>query len=94
MADRPAGLPHLRGEQVQDKLILVSRDRSRYSVEARPLGERADRCLGVIEAFAKARDAGLSLLTAFPTFSAVELAEVPRVRAKLDALGGWTPPKA
>lgn len=86
-------LPHLRDQQVQDKLVLVSRDRSDYSVDVRPLGERADRCLGVIQAFVKARDAGLGLLTAFRTFSVVELAEVPRVRAKLDALGGWTPPE-
>lgn len=86
-------LPHLRDEQIQDKLFLISRERAKYTVEVRPLGERADRCLGAINAFTTARAAGLSLLTAFTKLSAGELAEVPRVRAKLDALGGWTPPE-
>jgi len=87
-------IPHLRDEGIQDKLFLLSRERAKYSVEVHPLGERADRCLGTIKAFTTARDAGLSLLTAFPNLSAQELADVPRVRAKLDALGGWTPPGA
>ncbi len=87
-------LPHLRDKEIQDKLILVSRDRGKYSVTVRPLGERADRCASAIQAFAQVREAGLRLVTAFPKLSAVELAEVPRVRAKLDAMGGWQPPEA
>jgi hypothetical protein len=87
-------LPHLRDEQVHNKLFLVSRERAKYAVDVRPLGEHADRFLGAIEAFSKARIDGLSLRSALPMLSALELAEVPRVRTKLDALGGWTPPGA
>lgn len=87
-------VPHLRDQDIHDKLFFISRERAKYSVEVHPLGEHADRCLGAIQAFATARAAGLSLLTAFHKLSALELAEVPRVRAKLDALGGWTPPEA
>lgn len=89
----PQLLPHLRDNEIQNKFFHISRVRDKYSVKVRPLGERADRCLPAIQAFMKAREAGLSLLTAFPKLSAVELAEVSRVRAKLDAMGGWAPPE-
>ncbi len=85
-------LPHLRDEAIENEVFSISRVGAKFRVEVRPLGERADRCTGVIEAFLRARGEGLSLLSAFAEYTAAELAEIERVRLKLDAVGGWTPP--
>jgi len=86
-------LPHFDDEDLQDKLFVVTRDGARHGVEVQPLGERADRCTAAIEGFRKAREEGLSLLVAFPEYSAAELGEVPEIRRMLDAVGGWDPPE-
>jgi hypothetical protein len=88
----PQLMPHLDDANAQDKLFLISRARDKYTVQVRALGDRADRCLSVIQGFAKTRDAGLNLLSAFPKLSAEQMAELPSVKARLDAMGGWAPP--
>ena len=95
---RPTGLaaklvPHLKDKDVADKLILISRQGTTdYSVEARPLGPDANRGEVEINAFVERVDEGLQLRGAFPEMTPAELAEVPKVAARLEALGGWVPP--
>lgn len=85
--------PHLRDDHAfADKLFLIRREGARFYVDVRPLGEHADRCEAAVGAFLRDNSEGLSLLSAFPSFTATELAEVESVRAKLDAVGGWQPP--
>lgn len=85
-------LPHLKAENCSDKLILISRREANYSVEARPLGPDARRGEVEIKAFAERIENGLQLDGAFLAMTHTELAEVPKVAARLAALGGWTPP--
>jgi hypothetical protein len=85
-------LPHLRDPHIDEKYFVITRSGAVHAVVARPLGERADRCVDVIQAFRSGREGGLSLLTAFHSYSAEDLAEVPRVRRLLDADDGWSPP--
>lgn len=84
--------PHLNEEKIAAKLFLVSRDDFRYRVAVRPLGERADRCEHAISGFLKAQENGLKLTSAFPAYSAAELAEIEEIRTLLDAQDGWEPP--
>ena len=85
-------LPHLLGDDTAEKLFSITRNGAVFSVKVQALGEDADRCPGVIKGFVEAQEKGLSLRSAFPAYSAVELAEVPSVRRVLDARGGWEPP--
>lgn len=84
--------PHLKDPQIAEKIFLVSRLFKRFKIEVRPLAENADRGAQVILAFKTAWEGGLKLIDAFPKMSPSEIAEVERVRRKLDAIGGWTPP--
>jgi hypothetical protein len=86
-------LPHLRDSDVDNKLFVISRVQWKFDVTVRPLGERADRCTDIVKAFVAAHSRGLSLLSAFPKLSPADWAEVPRMRARLNTLGGWTPPE-
>ncbi len=95
---RPAGLaakliPHLKGEGAADKLILISKPtRTDYSVISRPLGTDANRGEAEIQAFSEKFDNGLQLGLAFRAMTCNELAEVPKVAARLGAMGGWIQP--
>lgn len=84
--------PHLGEEDMANKLYLIRRDGGRYLVETQDLGERADRCDRVITGFLKAREEGLRLTSAFPSYTSEELAEVEEVKRFLDAVGGWSAP--
>ena len=84
--------PHLRDPDIADKVVEITRDGARYRVQARPLGEDADRNVSAIRAYQAARGRGLLLASALPQFSAVTLAELPSIRRQLDARGGWKPP--
>jgi hypothetical protein len=85
--------PHLKDPDIASKVLLISRNVNRYRVEARPLARDADHGADVVAAFKTASENGLQLVTAFPRLSAAEIAEVERVRRKLDAIGGWSPPQ-
>jgi hypothetical protein len=80
-------LPHLKGSHLADKLFLIGRNGMRYSVRTQPLAATADRGVSAIQAFLEARADGLSLVTAFPAMTAAEIADLDRVRRKLDAMG-------
>ena len=82
-------LPHLTGHGTENKLLLVTRHTSKFYVEVASLSDDADRCTKVIQSFLTARESDLSLLTAFPQFSATDLADVPSIRRALNAVGGW-----
>ena len=88
----PLLVPHLRDEAIASKVILISRNGAKYTVEARALGANAKRGEHQIKAFVDDREAGMTLGSAFPHMTPEELAEVPTIAAKLDALGGWEPP--
>jgi hypothetical protein len=86
-------LPHLEDPTgYADKVFAVTRNGGKFTVRVHALGERADRCVSVVAGFVKARAEGLSLLAAFPEYSAVEFSEIGTVRRGLDAVGGWVPP--
>ena len=86
-------IPHLRDPDIANKVVFISRDNSRYRVEVRPLAENADRGAAAISAFQAACEEGLELSSAFPQLSSADIAEVERVRRKLDAVGGYAPSK-
>lgn len=83
---------HLRDKAVASKVILISRNGAKYTVEARPLAPNAKRGEGVIKAFLEEQQTGLKLESAFPRMTPEELSEVPTIAAKLAAIGGWEPP--
>jgi len=75
-------------EDLASTLVSIARGKNyRYTVQVRPLGEHADRGSAAIESFLRARKGGLRLSMAFLTMSPLEMAEVPRIRRKLDAIG-------
>jgi len=86
-------LPLLKDSDISDKVVMISRQGSRFTARSQPLAENGDRCASAIEAFLAARKDGLKLVSAFPKLSAAELAEVERVRRKLAAVGGYVAPK-
>ena len=83
----------LRDEGIAEKVVLLSRDGSRYTARSQPLGEDADHGDAAIASFIEAQQAGLKLAGAFAQPTAAELAEVERVRRKLDAVGGYKLPE-
>ena len=85
-------MPLLKDSGIADKVVLLSRDGPRYAARSQPLAEEADRGDAVISAFLEAQKNGLKLADAFSQPSAGELAEVERIRRKLDAVGGYKPP--
>jgi hypothetical protein len=82
----------LRDEGIAEKVVLLSRDGSRYSARSQPLAADADHGDAAIASFVEAQKVGLKLAGAFPQPAAAELAEVERVRRKLDAVGGYKLP--
>jgi hypothetical protein len=88
----PLLVPHLRDPDVASKLILLRRDGPKYGVEVRKLGPNAKRGESAIREFLELRGEGLQLQSAFELMSPVELSEVPKVAAKLEAIGGWEQP--
>lgn len=84
--------PFTRDPEIANKVLLISRSGSRYRVEAKPLSENADRGVEAIRTFLEARKAGLSLKSAFLQPTADEMREIPRLRRKLDAIGGSAGP--
>lgn len=88
----PLLVPHLRDKAIANKVILISRNGAKYSVEARDLAANARRGEQQIKAFLDEREAGLKLVAAFAHLPPAELAEVPAIATKLAALGGWQPP--
>jgi hypothetical protein len=86
-------LPHLRGDDLANKLFRVQRTGAKFVVEVQALGVDADRCVSVVKGFLAAREQGLSLSSAFPEYSATDLAEVPAVQRMVDAIGGWKAPE-
>jgi hypothetical protein len=88
-----AGLqPVLSDPGVADKVALISRTGNRYTVRAQPLAETADHGEAAIARFEEDVNAGLKLSSAFIAPAAAELAEIPSIRRKLDAIGGYRPP--
>lgn len=95
---RPEGLagrlmPHLKDKDNVNKVILLRRDGAVYTVEARPLGSDAKRCEVEIKAFLDDVEKGLRLDSAFRHMTPEELADVPKIQKRLEALGGWKPPR-
>lgn len=86
--------PHLRGEDLVNKLFRIQRLGAKYVVDVQALAPDADRCVVVVKDFDAAHKSGLKLSSAFPDFTPAELAEVPQVRQMLDSVGGWKAPEA
>jgi len=86
--------PFLKDPNISNKLFLVSRSGMQYRVECRDLGEKADRGEIEIQAFLKQLENGLELRNAFPFYPPADLAEIERVRKKLNAMGGYSLPNA
>lgn len=86
-------LPFLQDDDIAKKVLFVSRNGAKYTVEARPLAEHAYQGEREIEAFEEQRKNGLDLSTAFLRLAPAEYADVERIRRKLDAVGGYEPPK-
>jgi hypothetical protein len=84
-------LPLIQDPSIATKVVSISRTDSRYSVSSRPLGEHTNHGEPAIEQFVQARESGLKLSSAFPCPTAGELAEAPRIRCKLDVIGGYEP---
>jgi hypothetical protein len=95
---RPEGLaakliPHLKDPHSADKLVLISRRRmADYRVESRQIGPDAKRGEAEIKAFGEHLEQGLQMDAAFQAMTHIELAGVPKIAARLAALGGWNPP--
>lgn len=85
-------MPLLKDPAIGDKVVLISRNRARYTARSQPLSEDADHGEAAIAAFVEAQKAGLTLASAFPQPTAAELAEVERIRRKLEAVGGYKLP--
>lgn len=83
----------LRDETIAGKVVLLSRDGFRYTARSQPLAQDADHGDAAIASFIEAQKAGLRLASAFPQPTAAELAEVERLRRKLDAVGGYELPE-
>ena len=73
-----------------DLLVKIARNGSRYTVQADPLPDNADRGEREVAAFVAARKSGLKLDSAFASIPPEDLAEVPRVKRKLEAMGGFS----
>jgi hypothetical protein len=84
--------PILRRPDLTDNTLALSRANRRYRVDVQPLADTADRCTEVIEEYLARRRNGLKLTDAVLHLTAQELADVPRIRRKLDAIGGYEPP--
>ncbi len=80
--------PHLEDPDIAEKVVLLSRTESRYSAESRSLSENVQRGEDAVARFLDRRKEGLRLESAFLCMAPEELAEVERIRRKLDALGG------
>lgn len=72
-----------------NRLVVLSKDGAKTVVRTRALAAGADRGERAIREFLDRKDAGLSLTSAFSSMTAQELAELPRVKLKLDALGDY-----
>ena len=82
-------VPFLQDKNIQDKVALVSRKQFRFHIESRVLPDNADRGELAITSFLRRRESGLQLVSALPQFSPREMADIPRVRRKLEALGAY-----
>ncbi len=85
---RSALVPHLASDHSKQFLEISRNDRGRHHVCARSLPPAPDDCADVAdEALATVRS-GVRLQTAFPTYSADDLAEIPDIarRARLRGL--------
>ena len=82
-------VPHLNDPHISNKLLTLSRQSYRYRVESRELAENASRGTEAIAAFKTAFEAGLKLSSAFPQLGPSEIADIERVRRKLEAIGGF-----
>ena len=87
-------LPHLKAPDMSNTALMISRTGGTYSVHSRPLGPNANRGETAISAFLQSMKDGLQLVQAFPSMTASEMAEIPRVSRLLRNLGGVTPSDA
>ena len=85
-------MPLLKDPSIGGKVVLLSRDGQRYTARSQPLADDADHGDAAIAAFLEAQKNGLKLADAFSQPTAAELAEVERIRRKLDAIGGYKLP--
>jgi hypothetical protein len=88
-------LPVLARQDLADQLILIQKHPTnhRYTVTCQALPPSASRHERAIAQFIEQREAGLSLSTAFCAPSVTELLEAPRIRAKIEHIGGYQPPQ-
>jgi hypothetical protein len=81
--------PFLQDPEISDKVLILTRNVHRYHLESRPLLKSADRGARAIQAFQQKLQKGLKLTSAFPNMTIAEIAEIERVKRKLDAMGGF-----
>lgn len=79
--------PHIKADKPTDRLLLLVRVNSKYSVTSEPLAPGADRGTAAIERYLKDRKEGLDLTAAFTRMTAEELCGVERIRKLLEARG-------
>jgi hypothetical protein len=83
----------LADPDIASKVVFVTRSKSNvFAVTTQPLAETADHGEAAIRAFLEAQQNGLKLITAYWRPTATELANVERVRRKLEVKPGWQPP--
>jgi hypothetical protein len=80
--------PHLRDPDVANKVFLIARHGYTHNVTPQRLADGADRGAAVIKAFVNAAP---NLTSAFRAPTPEELADIPRIANKLDAIGGLPP---
>lgn len=78
---------HLASDDSTEHVLVIIRDGYRYQTRRVPLGKGADRGSTAITHFKMRVDGGLKLNSIFKTMTKAEIEAIPRVRAKLDALG-------
>lgn len=82
----------LKRTDLLTSVVTIRRVQTRYEATVSPLPQGVDNGRAAINAFIDAHTNGLKLSSAFQQPTAVEIASFDRVRRKLDAVPGWTPP--
>ena len=86
---RAALAPMLEDPSIASKLVFIRRVGMDYRVESRDLPPSTSRCEDAVAAFIEARNAGLKFDSAFVHRTSAELAEVERIKRKLEIIGGY-----
>lgn len=78
---------HLATDDSTEHVLVITRDGNRYQTRRVALAKNAERGSTAIAHFKMRVDGGLKLASAFKSMNKAEIEAIPRVRAKLEALG-------